>query len=58
MQAKSDEQKVFIDKVDRSIVGDGGFKGEPNINCGIDIGYGIVKSRRRNGYALKQSQNL
>ena len=49
---------IFIDKFDRSIVGDGGFKGEPNEDGGIDIGYGIVKSKRRNGYAFEAVSEL
>jgi len=44
---------LFIDKSDSSIVGDGGFKGPPDDNGEIDIGYGIIESRRRQGYALE-----
>jgi len=49
---------IFIDKYDLCIVGDGGFKGEPNENGGIDLGYGIVKSKRRNGYAFEAVSEL
>jgi RimJ/RimL family protein N-acetyltransferase len=49
---------IFVDKFDRSIVGDGGFKGEPNENGEIEIGYGIVKSKRRRGYAFEAVSEL
>ena len=52
------EAWIFIDKSDRNIVGDGGFKGEPNENGEIDIGYGIVKSKRRKGYAFEAVSEL
>ncbi|NLD50700.1 MAG: GNAT family N-acetyltransferase, partial [Clostridiaceae bacterium] len=48
----------FIEKADRSIVGDGGFKGDPNENGEIDIGYGIVKSKRRKGYGFEAVSEL
>jgi len=44
---------VFIDKVDNIIIGDGGFKGPPDDNSRIDLGYGIINSKRRQGYALE-----
>lgn len=44
---------LFIDKMDDSIIGDGGFKGAPNDKGSIDIGYNIVKSKRRKGYAFE-----
>lgn len=44
---------LFIDKANRTIIGDGGFKGAPDQNCKIDIGYGIIESKRRLGYALE-----
>ncbi len=49
---------IFIDKYDRSIVGDGGFKGEPDENGGIDLGYGIVRSKRRKGYGFEAVSEL
>ena len=49
---------IFINKIDRSIVGDGGFIGAPNENGHIDIGYGIVESKRRNGYAYEAASAL
>ncbi len=44
---------IFIDKADRTIIGDGGFKGEPDSEGRIDIGYGIVESRRGEGYGFE-----
>lgn len=47
------EAWLFVDKSDNSIVGDGGFKGPPDENGVIDIGYGIIESRRRQGFAYE-----
>ena len=44
---------LFIDKADRMVVGDGGFKGAPGDSHKIDIGYGIIESRQRRGYAYE-----
>lgn len=44
---------LFIDKEYDTIVGDGGFKGLPDENGVIDIGYSIIKPQRRKGFALE-----
>lgn len=49
---------IFIDKAGRNIVGDGGFKGDPNENGEIDIGYGIVPAQMRKGYAFEAASEL
>lgn len=49
---------LFIDKSDNSIVGDGGFKGAPDKNGIIDIGYGIIENKRRQGYAFEAVTGL
>lgn len=49
---------LFIDKADNLILGDGGFKGQPDDNGVIDLGYGIIESKRRQGYALEAAQAL
>lgn len=47
------EAWLFIDKSENIIIGDGGFKGAPDKNCKIDIGYGVISSKRRQGYAFE-----
>lgn len=49
---------LFINKSDRSIVGDGGFKDAPNNKGEIDIGYCIIESKRRKGYAYEAATAL
>lgn len=44
---------LFISKKDQIIVGDGGFKGAPDENGVIDMGYAIVESSRQKGFALE-----
>lgn len=44
---------LFISKEDNSIVGDGGFKGTPDKNGIIDIGYAVVEAQRRKGFAME-----
>lgn len=44
---------LFIDKSSRCIIGDGGFKGIPNTKGEIDLGYGTVESKRRQGYTYE-----
>ncbi len=44
---------LFIDKKDSSIVGDGGFKGVPNENGLIDIGYAIIEAKRKQGFGFE-----
>ena len=44
---------IFVDRSDRSIVGDGGFKGGIDEQGRIDLGYGIVRSKRRKGYGFE-----
>lgn len=44
---------LFINKENNTIVGDGGFKGAPDENGVIDIGYAIIEPQRRKGFALE-----
>lgn len=49
---------LFIDKLENSIIGDGGFKGAPDDNGAIDIGYGIIERKRRQGFAYEAATAL
>ncbi|MCC6584267.1 MAG: GNAT family N-acetyltransferase [Chitinophagales bacterium] len=45
------ESWMIIKKDTLEIIGDAGFKGFNYLEENIDIGYGIIKEERRNGYA-------
>ncbi len=45
------ESWMIIKKDTSEIIGDAGFKGLNSEGRNIDIGYGIIKEERRNGYA-------
>jgi len=49
---------IIVRKEDMLIIGDGGFKGEPDEKGKIDIGYGLMKSERRKGYGYEAVKAL
>ncbi len=49
---------VIARKEDMLIIGDAGFKGEPDENGEIEIGYGFVKSQRGKGYGYEAVKAL
>ncbi len=49
---------IFIDKMDNTIIGDGGFKGSPSGAGEIEIGYNIIESRRNLGYGYEAAKAL
>ena len=52
------ESWMIIDKSSNTILGDIGFKGIPNEHGEIDLGYGIVDSETRKGYAKEAATGL
>ena len=44
---------LFISKEDHSVVGDGGFRGCPDEQGVIDMGYAIIEAQRGKGYATE-----
>lgn len=44
---------IFIDKESKFIIGDGGFKEAPNEKGEIDLGYGVIDSKRKQGYTYE-----
>ena len=48
---------LIIEKQSKSIIGDIGFKGYPN-HATVDLGYGIIPSKQRNGYATEATNAL
>ena len=49
---------MIIEKETNAIIGDAGFKGRPDWRGDIDLGYGIISSARRRGYATEAAQGL
>lgn len=49
---------LIIDKEHMNIIGDAGFKGQPNENGEVEIGYGLVKEERRKGYGYEAVKEL
>lgn len=49
---------LVIDVADATLVGDVGFKSAPSADGTIEIGYAIVRSRRRRGYATEAVRAL
>lgn len=44
---------LVIDKFDNKVIGDIGFKGKPNAENAVEVGYGIVPSAQNNGFATE-----
>ncbi len=44
---------IFIEKESNQVIGDGGYKGNPDQYGEIEIGYEIIESKRRKGYATE-----
>jgi len=52
------ESWLIIIKKEMKIIGDIGFKGIPNQSGEVDLGYGIIESERKKGYAFEAAQEL
>ncbi|WP_157262233.1 GNAT family N-acetyltransferase [Pedobacter sp. PACM 27299] len=52
------ESWMIIDKSSKSLIGDAGFKGLPNADGIVDLGYAIVAAERRKGYAAEAAEGL
>ena len=49
---------MIIKREDMTIIGDIGFKGEPDENGIIEIGYGLIEEERRKGYGYEAAKGL
>lgn len=49
---------VMIDRETASVVGDIGFMGPPSESGSVEIGYSVIPSRRRRGYATEAAQAI
>ncbi|MDE5977579.1 MAG: GNAT family N-acetyltransferase [Turicibacter sp.] len=49
---------IFIEKETNQVIGDGGYKGNPNPTGEIEIGYEIIETKRRKGLATEAIEAL
>jgi RimJ/RimL family protein N-acetyltransferase len=49
---------LFIHREDRTLIGIGGYKGSPDEQGTVEIGYGIARDYRGKGYATEAAQAL
>ena len=49
---------IFIEKLTNQVIGDGGYKGNPDTRGQIEIGYEIIESKRQKGYATEAIETL
>lgn len=52
------ESWMVIDKASKALIGDVGFKGPPAEGGVVDLGYGIIASQRRKGYAAEAAEAM
>ncbi|MFS0553941.1 GNAT family N-acetyltransferase [Brevibacillus sp. 179-C9.3 HS] len=52
------ESWMIISTDGMKIIGDAGFKGRPNAEGEVDIGYGIIEAERKKGYAIEAATGL
>jgi len=48
----------MVHDFEQKIIGDLGFKGRPDTNGTVEIGYGIVPEYRRQGYTFEAAKTL
>jgi ribosomal-protein-alanine N-acetyltransferase len=49
---------LIMHNADRMVFGSAGFKGKPDENGRVEIGYGISPTYRRQGYTFEAAQGL
>lgn len=49
---------LVVKKEDLRVIGDAGFKGEPDLRGEVEIGYGIAEEERRKGYGFEAAKVL
>lgn len=49
---------LFIHRADQAVIGFGGYKGQPDAEGSVEIGYGIAPAYRGKGYATEAAQAM
>ncbi|GAA4307765.1 GNAT family N-acetyltransferase [Nibribacter koreensis] len=52
------ESWMVLKKENMTLIGDASFKGVPNPNGEVDLGYGIIAAEQQKGYGLEVAQAL
>ncbi|MCX2738394.1 GNAT family N-acetyltransferase [Pontibacter anaerobius] len=52
------ESWMVVQKSSMTVIGDAGFKGTPNAEGEVDIGYAIIAQEQQKGYGLEVAQGL
>ena len=52
------ESYMVVHRNSMSVIGDAGFKGLPNADGEVDIGYAIITQAQKNGYGLEVAEGL
>jgi RimJ/RimL family protein N-acetyltransferase len=52
------ESWMIIKQDDMAVIGDAGFKGKPNANGEVDIGYSIIEKEQKRGYGFETAKKL
>ena len=49
---------MIIKQDNMAVIGDAGFKGKPNANGEVDIGYSIIEKEQKRGYGFETAKKL
>ncbi|ARS37318.1 GNAT family N-acetyltransferase [Pontibacter actiniarum] len=52
------ESWMVVRRSDKTVIGDAGFKGLPNADGEVDIGYAIIEQEHQKGYGLEVAKGL
>ncbi|NDK56068.1 GNAT family N-acetyltransferase [Pontibacter fetidus] len=52
------ESYMVVHRHSMTVIGDAGFKGLPNTEGEVDLGYAIITQAQKNGYGLEVAQGL
>lgn len=58
MQPTGFESWMIVKQDNRFVIGDAGFKGKPNANGEVDIGYSIIEKEQKRGYGFETAKKL
>lgn len=56
--ARAEWTRILMHTQDRTLIGSAGFKGEPDGEGVVEIGYGIIPAYRQQGYATEAGRAL